>query len=156
MVNILVSTIVQCGAAQRVVMVTLCIRLSLSHGSTFRHHSPSSSILDGFNLTNMVVVTDFIQTRGSHNDVIQFETLFMCTVFKNTINFLTNKQLKVRTLTTCDIWSRYCIAWSFGKTNVSTLNKKVYHKDTSTLPRTYQYCNSNNNGALILYILLFT
>ena len=91
-------------AVHRVVMVNLCTLFSLSHDSTLRHHSPSSSIVDVFNLTNMVIVTDFIQTRGSHNDDMQFQASFMYTVFKNPINFLmTNKQMKVKQLTSFDI-----------------------------------------------------
>ena len=73
LVSLLVSTAVECdslvAAAHRVVMVTICILLSLSHGSTSGHHSPSSSIVDGFNLTNMVV------------DDMQFQISFMYTVF---------------------------------------------------------------------------
>jgi len=52
-VSILVFTDIQCdgagGSFSQVVMDTLCNQLYLSCGSTFGHHSPCSSIVDGFN-----------------------------------------------------------------------------------------------------------
>ena len=57
--------------------------------------------------------------------------LHSCTLYlKLQSIFSTDKQMKLRKLTSFDIWSWYCISWSFRETNVSTLNKNVHNQET--------------------------